>query len=85
MAVVQANDELLEDPARLLLRQAPVRPVPQRVVEQVAALRILHRYGQVRLRQEHLPRTRQCTPARPQLGPRLIELFFAWYDGRRYT
>lgn len=54
MGVVEANDELLEDPARLLLGQAPMRPVAERVVEQVPSLRILHRYCQVRGRQEHL-------------------------------
>lgn len=54
MGVVEPDDELLEDPSRLLLRQPPVRPVAQRVVEQVAPLRILHRYCQVRGGQEHL-------------------------------
>ena len=56
VAVVEADDELLEDPARLLLRQAPMRPVPERVVEQVAALRVLHRDRQVARRQEDLRR-----------------------------
>lgn len=54
VGVVEPDDELLEDPSRLLLRQPPVGPVAQRVVEQVAPLRILHRYRQVRGGQEHL-------------------------------
>lgn len=54
MGVVKADDELLEDPARLLLGQAPMGPVPERVIEQVASLCVLHRYRQVRGRQEHL-------------------------------
>lgn len=52
--VVEPDDELLEDPSRLLLRQSPMWPVAQRVVEQVPPLRILHRYRQVRGGQEHL-------------------------------
>ena len=54
MAVVQANDELLEDPARLLLRQAPMRSVAQSVVEEVSSLSVLHCNGQMRRRQKHL-------------------------------
>ena len=54
MGVVEANDELLEDPARLLLSKAPMRPVAESIIEQVPSLRILHRYRQVRGRQEHL-------------------------------
>ena len=54
MAVVQANNELLEDPARLLLRQAPVRSVTQSVVEEVPPLSVLHCNGQMRGRQKHL-------------------------------
>ena len=56
MAVVQANDELLEDPTRLLLRQAPVRSVAQSVVEEVPPLSVLHCNGQMRGRQKHLVR-----------------------------
>lgn len=54
MAVVQANDELLEDPARLLLHQAPMRPMPHGVVEQVTPPCVLHDNGQMPPSQEHL-------------------------------
>lgn len=61
MAIVQADDELLEDPAALLLGQAAMRSVAERVVEQVPSLRILHRYRQVRGRQEHLRTPQQLS------------------------
>ena len=54
MAVVQANDELLEDPAGLLLCQAPMRSVAKSVVEEVPSLSIFHRNGQMRGGQKHL-------------------------------
>lgn len=58
MAVVEADDELLEKPARLVLPQ-PV--LLDNKLEHVAAGRKLHRYAQVRGRQEHLRTAhRQC-------------------------
>ena len=54
MAVVKPDHELLEDPARLLLREAAVGLVGQGVGEEVAAPGVLHGNGQVAGRQEHL-------------------------------
>ena len=54
VAVVQANDQLLEYPLGFGLRQAAVRAMLQQVVEEVPALGILHRNGQVLGREEHL-------------------------------
>ena len=53
MAVVESNDELLEDPARLLLRQSVPR-LPHEEFEEVAPLCTLHHNCQVRMSQEHL-------------------------------
>lgn len=54
MAVVQTNDELLEDPPGLLLYQPAVGTVAHGVVEQVPPSGILHDDGQVGLCQKHL-------------------------------
>lgn len=53
MAVVQPYDELLEDPARLLLGQS-VPGLPHEEFEEVAPLCALHHNCQVRVGQEHL-------------------------------
>lgn len=67
MAVVQADDELLEDPPCLLLRQAAMRPVPQGVVEQVPPLSVLHSDRQMRRSQEHLEQAAHATQCPEQV------------------
>lgn len=53
VAVVQPQDELLEEPAGLVLGQAPL---VGHMLEHVAPRRILHRDAQVVRREEHLPK-----------------------------
>lgn len=54
VAVVHAHHQLLEDPASVGLLQARGTPLAQDVLEQVAALCVLHHDGQVPGEQEHL-------------------------------
>ena len=51
MDVIHGDDQLLEEPARLTL---PQPPLAHDILKHVAARRILHRNGQVLLREEDL-------------------------------
>lgn len=53
VAEVEPDDKLLENPARLRLRQ-PCTLVPQYIAEQVSALSVLHRNGKVGTRKKDL-------------------------------
>ena len=61
VAEVQANHELLEDPARVDLQQAAVGLLPQQVLEQVPTLSKLHGDAQMGGREEHLQGSRHSS------------------------
>ena len=61
VAEVQANHELLEDPARMDLQQAAVGLLPQQVLEQVSTLSKLHGDAQMGGREEHLQGSRHSS------------------------
>ena len=61
VAEVQANHELLEDPARVDLQQAAVGLLPQQVLEQVPTLSKLHGNAQMGGREEHLQGSRHSS------------------------